>query len=208
MAKKFLSSTKFVVKINPRILMKDLVVKNDRAMTMLVRGAMEPIVEKASAKMSKAFEAHPVTQEINSGPLASNLSGTLGGKGTLFSFIGFDSSDRPTQVISEILKRKVGIKVNRVGDAGRYKFSLEAPSLEEIYKETPIPWLSQSSWAEGIEKGISGLGFYLFKPNGAAFSSSGTGLQSKTRVSSVSFSTTPYLEALLKNFQKDLTKSS
>ena len=39
-------------------------------------------------QLIQEFLNHPITQEIKAGPNASNSSGTLNGKGNLFSFIG------------------------------------------------------------------------------------------------------------------------
>mgnify|MGYP003633427087 CR=1 FL=1 len=206
MARKFLSSKKFVVKINKRLLMKELMVKNSKAMANLVKANLKPVVEKSAKKLRSSYEKHPVTREIKRGPLATNTSGTLGGYGNLFSFIGFDSSEDPTSVISEILNKEIKVTARRIGTAGKFKINIFAPTEEDIYQQTPIPWLSQSSWVEGIEKGIRGLGYYLFKSEGTPFSASGTGLQSKNRISGVSFETTPYLHSLLVKFRKDLEK--
>ena len=43
----------------------------------------------AHKKLLNEFETHPVTREIEGGPDATNTSGTLGGSGNLFSFLGF-----------------------------------------------------------------------------------------------------------------------
>ena len=45
------------------------------------------------------FSSHPVTVELEGGVNASNISGTLGGRGNLFTFIGFNAGDNPTQPI-------------------------------------------------------------------------------------------------------------
>ena len=51
--------------------------------------------ERAKDEMIKDFLSLKVTQEIAGGPGALNMSGTLGGYGNLFSFIGFDMGDNP-----------------------------------------------------------------------------------------------------------------
>ena len=206
MAGKFLSSKKFAIQINKKLLMKELMFKNSKVMSNLVKAKFKPIAEKSAKKLLSSYEKHPVTREIKRGPQAANISGTLGGYGNLFSFIGFDSSEDPTSVISQILNKEIKVTVRKSGNAGKFKITIFAPTEEEIYQQTPIPWLSQSSWVEGIEQGIRGLGYYLFKSGGTPFSSSGTGLQSKNRVSGVSVETRPYLHSLLVKFRKDLKK--
>ena len=59
--------------------------------------------EREKAKLITEFARHPVTVEIEGGVGAANTSNTLGGRGNLFSFIGFESSDKPTAAIYEKL---------------------------------------------------------------------------------------------------------
>jgi len=143
-----------------------------------------------------------VTQEIMAGPNASNISGTLStlsgaDYGNLFSFIGFNSSDSPIDVIIEILQ---STKLVYVKSIPRYiDFYIDIPTAQTIFEATPMPWADGRSWAQGIEQGISGLGLYIYKSGGAGSSSrSGTaiqtrfGSQSKSRPGLTSFRKTEY----------------
>ena len=68
---------------------------------------------------------------------------------------------------------------------------------------TPMPWAPGRSWARGIERGISGLGYYLkIKTDN---SRSGLGIQSsrKVRKSSSKFKNMQYISALLKKYKKE-----
>lgn len=158
---------------------------------------------KAKEKLIQNFEQHPVTREIEAGVNASNISNTLGGRGNLFSFIGFESSDSPTQPIYYQLRDIVltSVMIKRDGTSQSYVLY---PSAEDIFKVTPLPWADGRSWAEGIEKGISNLGQFLNKPTEE--SRSGGGIQSKNPVSSASFSTTPYISSLISDFEKDIIR--
>lgn len=158
---------------------------------------------KAKEKLIQNFEQHPVTREIEAGVNASNVSNTLGGRGNLFSFIGFESSDNPTQPIYYQLRdiTLTSIMIKRDGTSLSYVLY---PSAEDIFKVTPLPWADGRSWAEGIEKGISNLGQFLSKPTEE--SRSGGGIQSKNPVSSASFSTTPYISSLISDFEKDISR--
>ncbi len=51
------------------------------------------------------FMNHPITQEIQGGISATNISGTLGGITNLYSFIGFDEGTDPIRPIEELLKK-------------------------------------------------------------------------------------------------------
>jgi hypothetical protein len=163
-------------------------------------------VKRAHQQMLQEFESHPVTQEIDSGPNGYNQSGTLGGYGNLFSFIGFEEGMDPVSPIRFLLKKALQIKkIDKNQQNIIMEFLVELPSKEDIFQATPMPWASGRSWAEGIEKGISGLGMYL---NVESFGSrSGEGVQSKNKVRSGGFRNTQYLSNILNNLQKEIRKA-
>jgi hypothetical protein len=205
----FISASRPVVTINAKELLRELTVDspNSRSMAMALRGVIEPKLEERRKELSRKFEAHPITVELNAGPRSSNTSGTLGGYGNLFSFIGFSSGDNPTQVISQIFNSKIKFKVRRKNNAGLYTVTFFIPSIEEIYGLTPIPWMAGKSWTKSVEDGgLTNLGQYLFSSTGFGQSSSGTGIQVKNRSSGVSFTRTPYIRKLINEFKKKLLR--
>jgi len=147
------------------------------------------------------FENHPVTREIEGGTSSSNLSGTLGGKGNLFSFIGFKYSDKPIEPIRGLLENIeiTSILTRRDGMATTH---VMYPTADDIFRVTPLPWAEGRSWAKGIENGISNFGQYLDLKSEA--SRSGRGLQNEKQESGLTFSTTPYISQLIKEFEKDI----
>ena len=205
MPKPFLSATKFVVEINRAQLLKDITFKNSRATTMELRKELAPKIEEAQKKLVRDFSSHAVTRELQSGPNAPNISGSLNGYGNLFSFIGFDSGQNPTDVIQALLSDKMRFKVRAVS-SGRFKVTVFVPTKEEVFAITPLPWASGSSWAEGVEKGISNLGSYLYSSAGFSRSNSGTGIQIKNSKKSVTFKETPYISALFDGLKKSLQR--
>lgn len=155
-------------------------------------------INKLKDEMIKEFLQHPVTKEILAGPNASNTSGTLGGYGNLFSFIGFEAGERPIDPILALL-RQTRYSVGRV-NRGVATITVEIPSKEQIFSATPLPWASGLSWAERIEVGLSGLGMYMNKKSD--YSRSGTGIQSNTQQRSGGFSNTKYISAFLNHWEK------
>jgi len=155
--------------------------------------------KKIKAEMIKEFISYPVTQEIMEGPSASNISGTLGGVSNLFAFIGFDAGDQPLAPILERLEA-VDIIYNR-----EYKekgigvsFNVFLPTAEDIFAITPLPWATGRSWAEGIERGLSGLGYLLRKNKGR----SGAAIQTSVKVRGGRFQNTPYISSFIKRYKK------
>jgi hypothetical protein len=162
-------------------------------------------VKRAHQQMIQEFENHPVTQEIDSGPSGYNQSGTLGGYGNLFSFIGFEEGMDPISPIRFLLKKALQIKkIDKNQQSIIMEFLVELPNKEDIFQASPMPWASGRSWAEGIEKGISGLGMYL---NTMSFQSrSGEGIQTNKKVRSGGFRNTQYLSKILNNLQAEIRK--
>ena len=212
MSKAFLSATKFEVSINKAALLKSISTNRNGQITgREVRSYVLPIMEKAQQDLIKDFHQHSITKEIKGGASASNSSGTLGGYGNLFSFIGFEKGNNPTLAVEQILSEKLLVTVRAIGN-GRFRISLlNAPSKEDIFKSTPIPWADGSSWAEGMEKGISNLGSFLYRRGGirgsssGSFSRSGTGIQLKNNLRATNLKTTPYISNIIDKFLKRVT---
>ena len=204
--KAFISVSRPVVTINAKELLRELTVDrpNSTRMAVALRRLMEPKIKRRRKDLSKKFDAHPITVELNAGPNASNSSGTLGGYGNLFSFIGFSSGSSPADVISKIFNEKIRFKVKRMDKKGRYRVTFFIPDVEEIYNLTPIPWLTGKSWVKGVETGLSNLGQYVYSASGFGSSRSGTGIQAKNKASGVSFRNTPYVTKLINDFKKRL----
>jgi len=209
MGKAFISVSKPVVTVNAKELLRELTVDkpNDSRLAMALRQVIEPRIQEKQEELRTKFGSHQVTVELNAGPRAGNTSGTLGGYGNLFSFIGFPAGDKPTEVISRIFKEKIKFKVRRTGGAGKYKVTFFIPSLEEIYALTPIPWMTGKSWAKSIEEGgLTNLGQYLYSSTGFSASNSQTGIQAKNKSSGVTFNRTPYIGQLIKDFKRSLLR--
>jgi|TARA_R110002167_G_scaffold23362_2_gene82922 hypothetical protein len=205
--KSFMSASKPVVKINAAELLRELTVDgpNSKRMAYALREVIEPKIKESQKELEKEFKIHPITIELNAGPRAANTSGTLGGYGNLFSFIGFSGGAKPTEIISQIFNQKIKFTVRRVNNKGKFKVTFYIPSIEEIYNLTPIPWMTGKSWARSVEEGgLTNLGQFLFSAKGFGQSNSGTGMQVKNRSSGVRFNRTPYIGKLIGNFRNNL----
>ena len=169
--------------------------------------AKDKALEKAEKKVNtekfkliNAFDNHEVTKEIASGPKAANTSGTLGGYGNLFSFIGFEANSDPITPVKELLNEieVKNIKVNADG----YSVSVKYPSQNEIKKATPLPFENGRSWAAGIEDGISGFTQYIYTK--FLDGRSKEGVQSDRAKGVGSFKKQDYLNSLLQDFIKNI----
>ncbi len=156
--------------------------------------------KKIKDEMLKEFLTDSVTLELLEGAGATNISGTLGGVSNLFAFIGFDSGEQPITPILQLLE---GTQINykqeiRKTEIG-VEFDVSLPTAQDIFAVTPLPWASGRSWSEGIERGLSGLGYLLRKSGGR----SGAAVQSRVnKVRSGRFQNRPYISALIRKYRK------
>lgn len=159
---------------------------------------IDKIFENKKKEMIRDFLSHPVTKEILAGPKAFNSSGTLGGYGNLFSFIGFSQGDRPIEPILALLE-KTQLLVSRFTPRGNLRVTIELPSTRQIFSVTPMPWAPGLSWAQRIEMGISGYPNYIAKKNSGR---STGGIQSESTLFSGKFQNTKYISAFIMKWER------
>jgi hypothetical protein len=195
-----------MAKINRRQILLEL----KSSEKILVREAEQVIrknfFEPAVKELQKDVASHPVTQEIEQGIEAKNISNTLGGGNkNLYSFIGFEDGDSPIEPIYERLDpsnpdgpRMQYIRGSNVNNL-KFNFLIEAPDQEAIESATPMPWAEGLSWTARIEKGIPGFGKFLNRI-GARGSRSGGGIQVKNQLREGRFKNTSYLSGIFRRF--------
>jgi hypothetical protein len=185
--------------INKRLIQKEIF--NNRNVKKIVRDFAQKEVEKEKALFRAEFESHPVTQELEGEENAFNLSGTLGGYGNLFSFLGFNKGANPTAPVKILIQK---ILLNRNVQAGKngFKIKVNIPSKDEFGAATPLPWEGGRSWLLDVERGISGLGAFLY--GRFASSRSGGGIQSKYNYSNRVFRNVKYFSQMYNKFIKRL----
>tara|TARA_R110002110_G_scaffold355648_2_gene565262 strand:+ start:721 stop:1353 length:633 start_codon:yes stop_codon:yes gene_type:complete len=158
---------------------------------------LEKKVEEMIDAMMREFISMPITKEILGGKNSSNISGTLGGYGNLFSFIGFPQGSQPIDPIIELLQQTT-YNLTGLTPRGTMKLTITLPSPADIFRVTPLPWAPGISWAQRMEVGLSGLGMYMDKSAGR----SGGGIQTSRDLRKGRFSNTPYISSFLKEWQK------
>jgi hypothetical protein len=181
--------------INRKRIQKEIF--SNRAVKRKVLEIVQAEVEKEKALFKQDFESHPVTQEIEGGESASNLSGTLGGYGNLFSFIGFNKGASPTTPVKFLIQSISVAKTVRISNEG-FQLKINLPSKEEFGAVSKMPWEGGRSWLLDIERGISGLGAFLY--GRFLGSRSGGGIQSKYNYSNKRFRNVKYFSEMYSKF--------
>jgi hypothetical protein len=185
--------------INKKLIQKEIF--NNRAVKKMVRDIVQKEVEKEKALFQKDFESHPVTQELDGGENASNISGTLGGYGNLFSFLGFNQGANPTAPIKFLIQR-ITLDRNIQVTGNGFKVRVNVPSKDDFGAVSRLPFEGGRSWLLDIERGISGLGAYLY--GRFASSRSGTGIQSKYNYANKRFRNVKYFSGMYTKFLRRL----
>tara|TARA_B100000287_G_scaffold416721_1_gene451730 strand:+ start:96 stop:698 length:603 start_codon:yes stop_codon:yes gene_type:complete len=165
------------------------------------------IFNQKRAKLISDYDNHPITKELRGGAGAQNLSGTLNGYGNLYTFIGFPTgSGDPTAPISNALRYQTRIErrgdLEKRGRSLQYSFRVFAPDKNELAQLAPMPW-EGGSWLLRIERGISGLGYYIYR-NFIEKSRSGSGIQTDNKIRNLSYKRTSYISAILNTFNKSI----
>lgn len=185
--------------INKKLIQKEIF--NNRDVKKMVREIVQKEVEKEKVLFQQDFETHPVTQELDGGENASNISGTLGGYGNLFSFLGFNQGANPTAAV-KFLIQKITLDRNIQATGNGFRVKVNVPSKDEFGAVSRLPWEGGRSWLLDIERGISGLGAYLY--GSFASSRSGTGIQSKYNYSNKRFRNVKYFSGMYTKFLRRL----
>jgi hypothetical protein len=185
-------------RINKKLLNDQIL--NSSAVKKMVNDIVNKEVRKQKAILLNNFENHPVTKEIEAGENSSNISGTLGGYGNLFSFIGFEKGSNPVNPIKELLN-KITVK-NVFLKNNTFNCEIIIPSKEEFSSVSKMPWESGRSWLFDMEKSISGMGEYLYGI--VKKSRSGSAIQIKNAIFKKSFKSVRYFNTMYNNFIKEL----
>jgi hypothetical protein len=185
--------------INKKLIQKEIF--NNRAVKKMVRDIVQKEVEKEKALFQQDFESHPVTQELDGGENALNISGTLGGYGNLFSFLGFNQGVNPTAPV-KFLIQKITLDRNIQATGNGFRVKVNVPSKDEFGAVSRLPFEGGRSWLLDIERGISGLGAYLY--GRFAGSRSGVGIQSKYNYSNKRFRNVKYFSGMYTKFLRRL----
>lgn len=181
--------------------------KNSKFKSLALSLAEEKL-EKEKSNLLSEFNSHAVTKEIDAGASSSNVSGTLGGYGNLFSFIGFLDGSNPTQAVRDLISKIRLIRSSAKSDVDNsgsiFSFKINAPSIDSFKKNTPMPWAIGRSWLIGIEYGISGFGYFINKA--LAASRSGGGIQVDNKLRSSSFKRTSYFQKIYSAFFNKISR--
>ena len=159
------------------------------------------IFENERGDFLESFSQHEITKEIDAGENSLNTSGTLGGYGNLFSFIGFNKGSNPTRVIKDMIS-KIRILKKPIENKFYLSFSVIVPKKEDFERACSMPWATGRSWLSGIERGISGFGFFLSKKDGR----SEGGVQAENSLRGGTFNRTSYFSKMYNTFISGLLR--
>ena len=162
-------------------------------------------VENARKLLEKEFNDHEITDSIEN----NTPSSSLGYKASFFEYLGFKRSAKPTKILREAFSPKFitvsrsSTIVKRTGKNVKYSFLARYPSMEEIYQVTNVSILGRS-WVKAVQKGgIGDLSITLAQFEEGSFnnSRSGTSIQVRNTVRSISYRPQGYVNKMLERFR-------
>jgi hypothetical protein len=177
-------------------------IMSNKSVQQELRKLAEKVLQDTKQELIQEFDNHPVTKEIEAGADAQNQSGTLGRKGNLFSFIGFNEGADPLSPVRKLLQK---ISLSSLSPSVRgqsVQFKVQVPDREEFEAVTKMPWESGRSWLYDIERAISGLGYYLY--GRFSKSRSGAAVQAENSVTSMTFTPVKYFGDMIERFSQKL----
>tara|TARA_R110000824_G_scaffold55069_29_gene151844 strand:- start:1504 stop:2106 length:603 start_codon:yes stop_codon:yes gene_type:complete len=192
-------------KLNLNSLLKKYNFKGSKSLQKAAYSTAVKKVDKIKKEALVELNKHEVTREIEAGPnaMGSNL---LGGRGSLFGFLGFDRNSQPVEILRSAFDIMFTVNKNQgtLKKVNERRFTLEyqvhnVPTITEIYGITPLSWTTKS-WVKGIERGISNSSNTIFKDT--ENSRSGVAIQSKQKINFIKFNPTPYVSTILDNARK------
>lgn len=167
--------------------------------------------ERLKNEMISEFRQLPVIEALEYGPgFGSNdFAGILGGKGDLFSFLGFRRNVKPTNALYAVLKQMQLERIPGLRSRSQIGWTVKNfPSVKDFEDVTrdQLEWADGFSWVTGLEKGVPGLGNYINYPFGPEKNSrSHFGLQKERGFNSTSRPIqwiTPFLNSWFKRFEE------
>lgn len=150
------------------------------------RSLAKEVATKAKEELISKVLNDPVSEEIASGPDATNTSDTLNGYGNLFSFLGFRDSDTPISDLINYLETVINLSskkpLNKERGNGLVDFYYIFNFVDEdSFNNTKFstPW--GVNWIYGIRNGVPNFSHYL-RTNKSKASRSGGGVQIKAKI--------------------------
>lgn len=183
-------------------------VSDSRSVRKKIGDAFEKQLVNRQKKLVIAFDGHPVTQEVQGGRDASNISGALNGYGNLYTFLGFNHPEDPTSVIRSYLAAKIPYKITSSRSTAKgfaIYFKASLPGIRDIQALSILSHLGRS-WVTGVEMGkVDGFQYYLNRKKYIWTSSnSGKGIQIDKRLRNTNIKPIKYVNHLLERFRESL----
>jgi hypothetical protein len=200
-----------------RRLLRTEIDKQSKIVFNKIKPKIQQRFELSKEELLEEFEEHPVTQEIAEGPTASSSFAKTKTGGNLFSLLGFENGENPTENLRKIIEDNIVLNIQRTTKKNTargitWETPVTIPTQEEINElvaeENPLAWSPSRAWTTLIEKGIPWFAHYLFDDEREITGSrSDHAIQIKGTIKRGRGSSMPgikYVSELISNFKKSL----
>lgn len=156
--------------------------------------------EQRKKDIINQIKDHPVSQELRSHIAPSPILGG-GVQASLYGFLGFVAGTKPIDTVLKIVESKMSYTVKKKLFGRGLKIDISFPTNQDFrVPELILPWEGGGNFIESLEKGVSGLQYYIKYTRPQARSREG--IQAKKPVRTKSLGPIPYLTPILKAAQE------
>jgi hypothetical protein len=192
------------VKINRSYLRKAMATQTLKEVEKTVLRVVSKEVSKSNRKLLEDFLRDEISREISAGPTAINITNTLGGRGNLFSFLGYEQGSDPIGELAAFLSDSIQIRSIK---SSKSKLTvivkIKIPTRDDMDELAQLPWVDRGL-VKAIENGISGLGAFLYSQKGFSASRSGFAVQASQNIYGGSFKPQKYVSEIIREVAKSM----
>lgn len=178
--------------------LKGALSKNETFKDFVQEVAQRDLVER-KGRLKNLIEVHPVSRELRGGVSSPNISGTMGGYGNLYTFLGGFEGDVVERIINNIMEKVVIGRVREVKNASASLLSFRAEvSVSVAEVDEPLSFENRGV-IDAVENGIGNFSHFVYqKGRDLKNSRTGPAIQSSKQQRNQQFTPTEWISSLLK----------
>ncbi len=163
----------------------------------------EKFFEDRKKEVLNSIRDHIVSRELRAHTKPSSLLPS-GVKSSFYGFVGLPSGSKPVDVILDITNKKMKYTVKKKLLRRGMTVEILFPDIRDYrVPELTLAWLGGYGLVDGVEKGISGLSYFIStNEKNKNRSRSREGLQAVNRVRTAEYTGRPYLSAIFAKAQE------
>lgn len=163
----------------------------------------EKFFEDRKKEILNDIKDHIVSRELRSHVTPSSLL-PAGVKSSFYGFVGLPAGSKPVDIILDITNKKMKYTVKKKLFKRGMTIDIIFPDIKDYrIPELTLAWLGGYGLVDGVEKGISGLSYFIStNEKNRGNSRSREGLQAVNKVRTAEYTGRPYLTSIFAKAQE------